>query len=111
MDRPSGTESFGLLEEGGGISSPLGAVAFVGVLICIALAVVVQLVPTPTVFRAAVTTVILLTALIAVVGAFVVANDPIDSMSWGPVLLAAALVVLAVLTAVPALNAGRRRTA
>ena len=57
-------------------------------------------------FRALVTTVILLTALVAVVGAFVVANDPIDSMSWGPVLLAAALLVLAVLTGVPALNAG-----
>ena len=94
-----------------GSPAPSAQLALVGVLVCIALAVVVQLVPTPTVFRAAVTTVILLTALVAVVGAFVVANDPIDSMSWGPVLLAAALVVLAVLTAVPALNAGRRRTA
>ncbi len=111
VDRPFGTRSFGLLEEGGGIPEPLGLVALAGVLACIALALVVQLVRTPTVFRALVTTVILLTALVAVVGAFVVANDPIDSMSWGPVLLAAALLVLAVLTGVPALNAGGRRTA
>jgi hypothetical protein len=111
VDTSYAPRSFGLLEEGGGIPKGLGALALAGVLICIALALVVQLIRTAPVFRAVATTAILLTAFVALVGASVVANDETDSMSWGPVVLAAALAMLAVVTGVPALNAARRPAA
>jgi hypothetical protein len=111
VDTTYAPRSFGLLEEGGGIPKGLGALALAGVLICIALALVVQLMRTAPVFRAVAATAILLTAFVALIGASVVANDETDSMSWGPVVLAAALVVLAVVTGVPAFNAARRPAA
>ena len=100
--------SYSLLESGSGVPRWLGVLALGGVATCVALAVWVQLARTRGLIRAGATAVILATAAVALIGAKIVAKGYDQSMAYGPKVLVAALVVLAVLTAVPSLNASRR---